>query len=107
MKTPTKQTLRKYGLDYTEWVDIGLSRPGFGLCQVCGKIPASKILHIDHEHVRGWKKMPPSERKKYVRGLLCYTCNRFHLSRGMTRQKALSIAKYLEEYEKRSGKKGV
>lgn len=114
LKIPTKATLKKYGLTYDDWarlsgqswvLDSGVSNYRYtrvgGSCAVCGNLPKSGILHIDHEHVKGWKKMPPSERKKYVRGLLCYTCNRFHLSRGMDKNKALNISRYLEDYESR------
>lgn len=69
MKLPSKQTLKRYGLSMEEWVAM-YDKFG-GTCHVCRK--PSKRLCVDHFHVRGWAKMPPEERKQYVRGLLDYT----------------------------------
>lgn len=33
------------------------------------------MFEVDHFHVNGYKEMPPLERRKYVRGLLCIGCN--------------------------------
>ena len=72
-RIPTRPTLRRYGLTAEEWSAM-LARQGGG-CGVCGRVPPSGTLHIDHQHVRGWRKMAPAERKKYVRGLLCFPDN--------------------------------
>jgi hypothetical protein len=37
------------------------------VCAICGKLPASGRLNIDHEHHRGWSRMAPEKRKLYVR----------------------------------------
>lgn len=66
---------------------------------MCGKLPKSGRLNIDHFHVKNWKKKPPEERKKYVRGLLCYMCNLFYMARGMEIYKASNIIKYLKRFE--------
>lgn len=68
---------------------------------MCGKLPPSQILHIEHEHVRGWKRMPPEQRKMYVRGLACYACNSVLLRKGNTPEKLRNAAKYLEAYERK------
>ena len=52
-----------------------------GVCAICKRVPPSLRLNIDHEHVKGWKKMPPEQRKQYVRGLLCFQCNRLCLQK--------------------------
>jgi hypothetical protein len=59
VKTPSKATLKKYGLSEDEWQKI-LTRQN-GVCAVCEKVPTTGRLCIDHEHVKGWKKLPPEK----------------------------------------------
>lgn len=101
VKVPTKQTLAKYGLSEAEWLAI-LEHQG-GVCYICEKVPGTGRMVTDHEHVKGFKKMEPQDKKKHVRGLCCWTCNRYFLARGMTITKALRVAQYLREYEARRG----
>jgi len=96
---PTTATLRKYGLSVDDWRTI-LERQG-GVCGSCGRVPPSRRLNIDHQHVRGWKHMDPAIRATYVRGLLCYRCNSTFLSRGATVELLRGAADYLERYQKR------
>ncbi len=98
-RVPTKATLKKYGLTEAEWKAI-LERGGGG-CAICGNVPASGTLHVDHEHVKGWKKMAPEQRKKYVRGILDWHCNAFIMRRGVTPAKLRAAADYLEAHERR------
>jgi hypothetical protein len=49
----------------------------------------------------GWKKMPAEERKKYVRGLLCWFCNHYYVGRAITVEKASRVVLYLQNYEKK------
>ena len=65
VREPTKATLRKYGLVLPEWRAI-LERQG-GVCAICGQVTSSGRLVTDHEHVRGWKKLPPAMRARTVR----------------------------------------
>jgi len=99
LKLPTPQTLKKYGLSEQEWIKL-YNKFG-GRCHVCLRKPinATRALHVDHEHVKGWKDMPPNERKKYIRGLSCYTCNRFRLTRGTNIKNAKNMYAYLKRYE--------
>ena len=97
VRIPTRPTLRRYGLTEGEWAEI-LGRQG-GACGVCGKVPASNTLHIDHDHVRGFKKMKPDEKRRFVRGLACWMCNSVWLRRGATPERLRSAADYLERYE--------
>jgi hypothetical protein len=99
VQTPSKATLKKYGLSEPEWKVI-LERQN-GVCFVCQKEPTKGRLCIDHEHVKGWKKMPPENRKRFVRGLLCWVCNHYYLGRGININKAKNVVKYLEEYNGR------
>lgn len=95
-RLPTKKTLDKYGLTYLDWLGI-LMRQG-DVCAICKKMPTTGSLCIEHEHVKGWSKMPPEQRKLYVRGLCCYVCNTQYLGRGLTIEKARNVVTYLEEY---------
>jgi hypothetical protein len=97
--TPTKGTLKKYGLSEPEWRSMLDSQAG--VCAVCEREPTKGRLCIDHEHVKGWKKLPPSERKLYVRGLLCWVCNAHYLFRGITISRSQNVTTYLQKYEAR------
>ncbi len=99
VKIPSKPTLKKYGLSVEEWQAI-LDRQG-GVCAVCKKEPPSGRLVTDHEHVKNWKKMPPEQRKLYVRGLLCWTDNHYTLGRAVTIAKLENGAQYLRDYAAR------
>lgn len=94
---PSKATLDKYGLSVEDWVALAV-RSGW-TCGVCTKLPPSCRLYIDHEHVPGWKKMAPEDRKKYVRGLACYRCNRFILNARINATVLRAAANYLDDYE--------
>lgn len=93
---PAEATLKKYGLSREEWLARWHSQGE--LCPVCGTVPPSGRTVIDHQHIRGWKQMPPDERKKYVRGIVCVTCNHFILTRYGTVRKFLGAAAYLSRY---------
>lgn len=96
---PMSATLRRYGLTVSEWQ--AMLRSQGGVCAVCRRIPPSLRLTTDHHHVKGWKKMPPSERKRFVRGILCARCNHQFVCRGITITLALAVAEYLRQYEAR------
>lgn len=85
-----------YGLTKEEWLAI-FKAQGY-VCAICKQ--ANKKWVTDHEHVRGWKLLPPSERKKYVRGILCLWCNFRILRRGVTIPKLENALSYLKAYEK-------
>jgi hypothetical protein len=70
-------------------------------CAVCKQEPTKGRLCIDHEHVKKWKKMPPDERVKFVRGLLCYRCNTTFVGRGITVERSRGVTAYLEAYQLR------
>ena len=58
-----------------------------GVCAICGKPPkqGGRRFHVDHEHKSG-----------RVRGLLCFTCNKFTLGKYATPAKLRAAADYLE-----------
>lgn len=97
---PPKNTLY-YGLTPEEWMDM--FRAQGSCCAICKQ--GDKQMTTDHQHVKGWKKMVPEERKKYVRGILCVWDNFRVLRRGITLAKLKNAVTYLESYENR--KKGV
>lgn len=96
IRVPSKATLKKYGLSLKEWRSI-VQRQG-GRCGACGRVPGSGRLVIDHEHVRGYRKLPPEKRRLYVRGLLDWTCNHYRLGKGATVDNLRGSAEYLERY---------
>jgi hypothetical protein len=99
VKTPSEATLKKYGLIEAEW-QVMADAQGHA-CFICEKTPTTGRLVIDHEHVKGWKKMPPEQRKLYVRGLLCWVCNHYYVGRGISIAKAEKVVKYLSDYAQR------
>jgi hypothetical protein len=96
---PKPKTLAKYGLTLEDWRAI-LDGQG-GVCFVCQKAPTSGRLCVDHEHRPGWKKKPPEERKKAVRGLLCFFCNHYYVGRAITVEKARNVVAYLVRHAQR------
>jgi hypothetical protein len=98
-RVPSKATLKKYGLDEKGWLAI-LHAQG-GVCPICEKVPDSGRMVTDHEHVRGFRKMSPEDRRRFTRGITCGHCNRFFLARGMAPYKAANLVTYLTAYEER------
>lgn len=112
---PTMSTLRRYGFGVGpgalaghpqgDWLLL-LASQGFA-CGVCGKLPSvserykGRRFVTDHEHARGWKKMVPEARRQYVRGLLCYWCNKTYVGRAITVDIAQGVVNYLEAYAER------
>lgn len=92
---PKPATLKKYGITREEWIFI-LKRQG-KVCAICGRLPRSGRMVVDHEHVKGWEDMAPEQRKKFVRGVLCRLCNGYKV-RGMSLMTARTITTYLEAH---------
>ena len=63
-----KHLQRTYGINLQEWKKI--SENG---CEICGTKEGR--ICMDHIHVAGFKKMSAEEKRKYVRGALCFLCN--------------------------------
>lgn len=97
IKVPTKATLDKYGLTEAEW----WAYIPDGVCVICERPPRTGRFVVDHKHVPGWKLLPPEERKRYVRGVICTTCNHFILTRYGTPLKHRNAAAYLEAFDRR------
>lgn len=62
-----------YGITLDDWKCM--LKQQNGVCWICQTLPKSGILCVDHRHVPKYKKLPPEEKRKEVRGLLCFSCN--------------------------------
>lgn len=115
MKLPALKTLATYGLTMEEWlayldVDMPASTKE-AMCRICEKwFPGVPYFVVDHEHPRPigrtsgkarWAAMPPEERKKWVRGVICRGCNYFVLTRQVSATEHINAGKYLLRYEER------
>lgn len=101
LKLPSEQTLAKYGLTGEEWLSFIPVIDGVRVCAICWKQPQTGRFVVDHKHVAGYALKSPEERKAYVRGVICTTCNHFNVSRYMTAVKAARTAAYLLDFEER------
>lgn len=101
LRPPSVATLRKYGLTAEVWYTFLDLQDG--KCPVCGEefTPERRPV-IDHEHVRGYRKMSAENRARHVRGLLHNWCNHRLLAKGMNIERAYNIYTYLSDYEMRS-----
>lgn len=99
IKPPTAATLRRYGLTAEEWLEL-LRRQGWR-CPVCERSAKRVLLNTDHEHVPGWARLKPADRKRFVRGVLCAHCNHRLVDSRIPAEKARRIADYLTAYEAR------
>lgn len=88
---------RTYGLDAEDY--WGTLRKQEGTCAICKESsgPDDRTLAVDHEHVDGYEDMSSEEKKKYFRGLLCNTCNRWRVAKNDL-ETARSVVQYLETY---------
>jgi hypothetical protein len=86
-----------YGVDLV-WF-LNKSKDG---CEICTK--KDGVLCVDHIHTKGFKTMPPEEKRKYVRGILCFLCNTalrvFERTKDGKRNRALleGVSKYFSKY---------
>lgn len=96
---PSPATLAKYGLSEGEWLAI-LARQ-FGACAICGKVPGTGRLNVDHEHVRNYRKLTPEKRRLRIRGLVCWFCNHYYIGRSINLMKAEAVVRYLEAHNER------
>lgn len=109
VRVPSDVTLAKYGFGFgpyaladtpaKDW--LALVKRQRGACAICKVVPPSGRLVTDHEHVPGYSKLPPGERRKYVRGLLDVHCNFRIVPRGATPLKLANGAAYLRRYDRR------
>jgi len=72
---------RRYGIT-PEQYEMMLERQGGG-CAICHRPPKHRRLDVDHDHAT-----------KVVRGLLCFTCNKYRVGRN-TAATARTVLWYL------------
>jgi hypothetical protein len=96
---PKLATLKKYGLTAEDFWRLWAEQNN--VCFVCEKEPSTGRVCVDHDHVTDWKKMPPEQRKLYVRGILCWWCNKTYVGRAITPRKAQRVVEYLLLYQAR------
>jgi hypothetical protein len=70
-KQKNQRLYKTYGLTL-EGFNSRLEAQGGG-CWICKKKDGR--LCVDHIHIAGYKKLEPTEKIKYVRGILCFYCN--------------------------------
>jgi len=103
---PAQKTLDRYGITQDEWLALLLNQGWVcPICEVGNVKPSGKktVWNTDHEHVPKWESMPPEERKKYVRGVLCHHCNHRKVGNHRDADLVQRIADYLKSYEARKG----
>lgn len=100
--TPKPPTLKKYGLTEAAW-RVMADRQKHA-CAICRQEPTRGRLCIDHDHVKGFKKLPFEQKAQYCRGLLCFRCNTTFCGRGITIQRSQWVTEYLQNYEAKKAK---
>lgn len=79
--TRRERTLARYGITQRQYITmLGLQ---IGCCAICRRPPKRQNLHVDHDH-----------QTKRVRGLLCFRCNRYYVSKN-TLESARAVVRYL------------
>lgn len=71
-KAKNARLLKTYGITLKQWEKKQKEQEG--KCWICLNVP-KKFLCVDHRHVKGYKNFPLEEKKKEVRGGLCFQCN--------------------------------
>lgn len=99
IKPPTTATLRRYGIVEGDWLAL-LAAQGWR-CPVCERAAGGLRLNVDHEHVPGWKRMPPEERATYVRGVICVRCNWRVVGHHADPDELERVVDYLRAYDAR------
>lgn len=98
---PAAATLARYGLTSEEWLEMLAAQSW--MCPICERDAGKLRLNTDHEHVRGFDKLPPSEKRQYTRGILCAYCNFRRVHSTMSAELFQRCADYVRRYEERRG----
>lgn len=73
LRQKEQHILKTYGLSLEDYNKMRYKQNH--RCYICNVSEEQTLLCIDHIHQLGFKKMVTEDKKKYVRGLLCYLCN--------------------------------
>lgn len=71
----TRQRYYNYGLTAEAWNKLMGEQNGLCANPACRMTNDGKALCVDHVHVVDYEDLPPEEKAKLVRGLLCSYCN--------------------------------
>jgi hypothetical protein len=105
LRPPHPKTLKFYGITAETWYTyLDLQD---GRCPICQREFTNELRPvIDHEHVKGFKKMKADKKQRFVRGLPCRYCNHRRLPKGSANLTPVEIAyniyTYLSEYSMRN-----
>jgi len=102
-KAADKRLIQTYGIT-TDDYDRMYEEQG-EKCYICKHAPTTIRFSVDHRHVKGYKKLSSEEKRKEVRGLLCFCCNTIigKLEKyNFSRQRLEEIVKYFLKYRIRS-----
>lgn len=72
-KQKDQRLYKTYGITLLEF-NLRLDAQN-GVCACCGTLPGTGRLCVDHLHQKGFKSMSPENKRKYVRGIVCFMCN--------------------------------
>ncbi len=87
----------RYGLTLDGFLDLVEAQNG--QCAICSTTSPGRghqFFSVDHEHVEGFRSLPPAQKLLHIRGLLCHRCN---VGLGMVRDSVevvRSLIRYLE-----------
>ena len=101
-KVKDKRLYKTYGIKLKDFK--AKQKEQHGVCWICQQLPRTHLC-VDHRHVPKYKKMQPEEKKKEVRALLCFSCNKLLIGR-LERFKNLRtllprVIEYFEVYKMR------
>ena len=94
---PTDKTLARYGMNREDWLTLLAAQDW--RCPIC--LRKNGRWNVDHEHVPGWKHLDDENRKRHVRGILCWHCNHTKVHSTLDARETQRIADYIAAYEAR------
>lgn len=95
-----KRLYKTYGITLEDFNTILNDQKGG--CAVCGR--SEGRLCVDHIHILGFKKLQPEDKRKFIRGVVCFYCNTsfkgFERTRDgiRNRQQLEGTFKYFQKY---------
>ena len=100
-KTKDKYLLRKYGITLKEYKEeLALHN---GVCQICGKPPGKRSLHVDHDHGYKYVKIEYTKVRHIWAGLAKYRGYEIRFSRKKKRE----VTRFIREQLKRHSWRGI
>lgn len=94
MNRMDKYYIKRYGITVRD-KELMLEKQKY-CCACCEKPFGGKKAYVDHEHCLGYSRLPPEEKRNYIRGLLCYICNKWLVAKN-TRDTIGKVYFYLKK----------